>query len=498
MRSVLIRKRISTLLMGLALAALAGLIPACAMEAGTIGGAAGSDQRSDTDGTNDADHGGDDASPRDDATATPSDDVTDDHDVATTEDAASDTSPEDTGPAPEDTGPAPDDTTPPPQDTTPPDDVPPASVCGNGQVENGEVCDDGNRVDVDLCNNTCTAARPAPGPLTPVFSVPSPTTEDSAMEDEVLRLFHMIAPGSEVRISIYEWSRTRFVGPLGDAVDQGADVRLVLDGGGSSQEVLDALNTRLGAGRIHRCVHADHTACIGDKINHNKFFLFSALTDGSRNVVVQSSANLNGGQVNRHNNLVIIRGDRALYDFYRAYWEDLNAERSNLDYYRSITGDGGTKAYFYPRASGDTILSVIDNIHCDAGATVRVAMAFFTDGRDEIATALAGKKRAGCDVRVIIGTYDDSPGTRVMAALNGANVPVFVAPDSAGNVHSKYMIIQARYGAGSTVEKLVFTGSHNYTGPALRRNDEALIRVADGAVYDAFLANWNAIRAQLR
>jgi len=44
---------------------------------------------------------------------------------------------------------------------------------------------------------------------------------------------------------------------------------------------------------------------------------------------------------------------------------------------------------------------------------------------------------------------------------------------------------------------LVFTGSHNYTGAALRDNDETFLRVDDAAVFDAFMANWNTIRAQI-
>jgi cysteine-rich repeat protein len=36
-----------------------------------------------------------------------------------------------------------------------------ASVCGNGILEGGEQCDDGNRVGTDLCRNDCTINLPA-------------------------------------------------------------------------------------------------------------------------------------------------------------------------------------------------------------------------------------------------------------------------------------------------------------------------------------------------
>jgi cysteine-rich repeat protein len=41
---------------------------------------------------------------------------------------------------------------------------PPAPVCGNGKVETGEQCDDGNRVSGDLCSAQCTVEAPPPPP----------------------------------------------------------------------------------------------------------------------------------------------------------------------------------------------------------------------------------------------------------------------------------------------------------------------------------------------
>ena len=64
-------------------------------------------------------------------------------------------------------------------------------------------------------------------------------------------------------------------------------------------------------------------------------------------------------------------------------------------------------------------------------------------------------------------------------------------------VHSKYLLIRARYAAGDEVETLVLAGSHNYTRGALESNDEALMRLNDAASYNAFLAHWNRMRAAL-
>lgn len=41
-------------------------------------------------------------------------------------------------------------------------------LCGNGRMDSGEVCDDGNRVSGDGCSSSCTVEAhykcPAPGP----------------------------------------------------------------------------------------------------------------------------------------------------------------------------------------------------------------------------------------------------------------------------------------------------------------------------------------------
>ena len=45
-----------------------------------------------------------------------------------------------------------------------------SQICGNGQLESGEICDDGNAVNDDTCSNVCT---------TPIFS---PTCGDGEVQ----------------------------------------------------------------------------------------------------------------------------------------------------------------------------------------------------------------------------------------------------------------------------------------------------------------------------
>ncbi|MCB9584530.1 MAG: hypothetical protein H6718_03995 [Polyangiaceae bacterium] len=335
-----------------------------------------------------------------------------------------------------------------------------------------------------------------------VFTVPLPGgANDTTIETKLGELAKAAVPGSQIRISLYHWSRQAIAYRFVDAQKAGVDVRVVLDPTNKNDQGDDwvgvaTLKSELPSGHVTVCNDsAGQGACIGSNtgINHNKFFLFSELKDGSKNVVVQSSANLTTTQLHKHNNMVIIRDDKALYDAYLSYWTDMQAQQQNLDYYRSFDGDTGTKAYFYPRASGDTILGVLDNVTCDAGTTIRVAMAFFTTARSEIADKLVSKRSQGCGVTVVLD--GENLNTTIASTLKSGGVNLYLYPTgSAGEgLHSKILIIHGTY-TGTADRGLVWTGSHNYTGPALRGNDEALLKLDDPDVYAAFDANFAAIR----
>jgi hypothetical protein len=227
-------------------------------------------------------------------------------------------------------------------------------------------------------------------------------------------------------------------------------------------------------------------ACIGSNINHNQFFLFSELADGSKNVVVQASANFTKTQTELWNNLVIVRDDAALHAGYLQYWTDLKAQKLNPNYYTVVDGTSNVRAYFFPRESGDTVGGVLDNANCP-GTNLRLAMAIFTTGRQNIADKLVSLKKAGCSVEAVLGT---GAAPEIISTLESGGVNVLPFEAVTGeSVHSKYLLIDGTYN-GAADRKLVWTGSHNYSDNALRDNDETLLKVDDAAVFDAFLDNW--------
>lgn len=380
---------------------------------------------------------------------------------------------------------------------------------GDPGRDSGVAVPDAATPDVDAGPPDLDAGVPDAGPRPPdagtslppfetVFSHRSDTdAPDTTIEDRIIALVDAAVPGSRIRVAMYTFTRATASAALVRAHDRGVDVRIVLDGGadGAGSEV-GALRTGLGAANVHLC-DAPGTSCIGTGIMHDKFFLFSELSDGSRDVVVQASHNLTNAQLSMHNNAVIIRGDDLLFGAYEHTWNDLFSDVENASYYRIDDGALATRVYFFPRGSGgDTSVSILDNVTCDGTARVRVAMAFFTDARSAVADALARLARAGCDVRVVAGDASIPVGTTVASTLTAAGVQLTRYPTRSGwDLHSKYVVIDALYAGSTTHRRLVFTGSHNWTGPSLTDNDEAQLRVEDDGVFDAYLSDWEHVRA---
>jgi phosphatidylserine/phosphatidylglycerophosphate/cardiolipin synthase-like enzyme len=335
----------------------------------------------------------------------------------------------------------------------------------------------------------------APGPpLQALFNDPT-IPGDRALEAKLEEFLASAPAGATVRATFYHLTRLSPAQALVAAQARGVNVQVVLDKD-NRNAAYDVLKAGLPAANLTLCTKHDG-GCIGSGINHNKFVLFSELTDGSKNVVWQSSANLTNSQLEMHNNTVVVRDDAVLYEGYRKYFDDLRAQRANPNYYRTFDGAGATtRAFVFPRASSDTVVNLLDNVRCERGhGSLRVVMAFFTNARVAVAKKLASLKRAGCSVETLLNEGDDA-GPNVLAALRAGGVTVRRYPRSIAAIHSKYLLLDSIY--DGEPRTLVFTGSHNYTGAALRSNDEVLLRVDDPTVFAAFEADYAKIRTITR
>ncbi len=311
------------------------------------------------------------------------------------------------------------------------------------------------------------------------------------------------------------------------AAKRGVTVRLLLDSDNTLEpgythygDYFRALELKYPKFRVSFCPIG--RGCIGmahpGSNNHNKFFLFSR-TNGSKRVVVQSSANLTKANSTTYWNNAVTLVNSGLYSDYVAYFNDLWAQRPALDYGR-VAVSGKAKVWHFPMIAADPVATTLDtDVGCTGNTTVgskgrteiRVAMKDFY--RIEVAEALWRLADRGCLVDVaydVPATFQPYLGQSeaVVAALSrpltrpGGRVRLFLAgPATAENpkrrlIHSKYMLIAGRF-AGKKNTKVVFTGSHNLSYGSLRDNDETLLRITNARIHDQFRTNFSRIVSTL-
>lgn len=356
----------------------------------------------------------------------------------------------------------------------------------------------------------------------PVFN--DPTSADPARQNAVRdRAREFIAAadtGSTIRMAMYHLWDTTVAQELSDAhTARGVNVQVVLDETSFSDPAgspasYDTLKAALGtditkSSYVTLC--AAGRSCLGAStsgINHNKFLLFSSVGGGAvTQAVLQMTSNLTPSNYSRYwNSAVAFAGNPTLYSAYTSYFTAL-AQQDRAHWTYTYAGAGDYKAYFFPRAGTtddtDTVVNALDNVGCtwtDSAGTHRTAIraAMLKITRQAVADKLRALAAAGCTVDLVYsesdsGTWNALHGqtrltTRCYQHDHDAD------PGTPNRiVHSKNLMIDGMY-AGA-LDKLVFTGSHNWSGPALRDNDEAMLRITTPSVYDAFVTNFGQVRA---
>ena len=92
-------------------------------------------------------------------------------------------------------------------------------------------------------------------------------------------------------------------------------------------------------------------------------------------------------------------------------------------------------------------------------------------------------------MEVAVVSHPQETSAEILQILRNGGVTVHLLLP----IHSKYLLMDAVY--EGTRRQMVFTGSHNYTGPALTENDETLLRLAHPQLYADFLADWQRLAA---
>lgn len=412
----------------------------------------------------------------------------------------------------------------------------------------------------------------------PVFNNPKgPQAEQNAILGHIGRLIGGATPGSTIKISLYAFGSSWTADRLAEAHRRGVNVQVLVDDdtiseawmGQSGKTVRDKLNTAFAAvppsgttyGTSWFRVCEYNKPCLADStiggVNHNKFFLFSRTTGSGSpntgipvdNVVVQSSGNLTGQDLSSlWNDAMTVVGNQALHAGYTTYFDRMataQADKSRVKDYPVDVEAGDAKAYFFPRASTDVVINILNTVGtgvegeapkdgkypgchgnsaghgtADGRTVIRIANGHIS--RPAVAQKLWEMAEEGCYIDVVYGKLADyeAPGEHRETAywltrstklgkislhrlankgLSGPAQTDGTAPDSGSTSHTKYMVIDGSYKAKKD-QRIVFTGSHTFTGMALTDNDETLLKYEDKSanaeVFNAYVANFRAQRAQ--
>ncbi|KDN17421.1 phospholipase D-like domain-containing protein [Amycolatopsis rifamycinica] len=349
-----------------------------------------------------------------------------------------------------------------------------------------------------------------------IFNTPPENGDrDHSIETRLVRLTDGTPAGAEIHISLFSWTRPALAEAVKAAQARGVKVRIALDGAADDDPANTAMLILKSAGltQLVFCgTGGDNTGCIAHdgsphSINHDKLWMFSE-TEGKKDVVVIGSYNLTTVQGNMFNNALLTHGDPDLYAFYLGHMQKMLAQKKNNDYFADAgyhkTLTTMVTSYLSPRADSrggdseefatDTWAQLLKYItKYETGCSLNVVQANIADSRTPVVDELVRIGKLGCKVRIV---YDDM-GTAALSALKGkANVTLkkfhTTANDREITVHSKYMLYTGNY-SEKAGRSLVFTGSHNISGAALRDNDEILIKVENAAISAAYQDNFGTI-----
>ncbi|MEV4252583.1 phospholipase D-like domain-containing protein [Spirillospora sp. NPDC049652] len=337
----------------------------------------------------------------------------------------------------------------------------------------------------------------------PRFNLPSKDKNKAGALDLYIKsLIRHTPANAEIDVAVFRLRTAGMAKELVNAQKRKVRVRVVLDNDSLSQNrgVYDYLARHLGTNTKKSSwivVCPKNRGCIAPSTkgvwgkNHNKFYAFSQTFD-SKNVVVQTSGNATGGMYADYNDAYTVV-DRKLYGAYRSYFYALAKHKPNGDYYRQ-TWSGKRAVAFFPKASGDPVVDVLNRVGCN-GTTIRLSSGIFN--RTEVAKALSRLDDQGCDVRIVAATF----GTGTLKALakpgrHGGPAVHYFTGDAVNHAHSKYLLIDGTYNGRR--HRIILTGSHSYTVDALRYNDEAVLTLMDSSAFPQYVSNFAKVYGAAR
>ena len=325
---------------------------------------------------------------------------------------------------------------------------------------------------------------------------------DTKIMDTLIHYLKYTPKGAEVHVSVFLFSYDPLVKAIMEAYSRGVNINLAIDNGReeSEQENKETILQLMSALKSPSRVVTIKSDASGTAINHDKFVLFSEifLPNGiARDVVFSTSHNFILAGTKKIQDAVVL-SNKKLYEAFLNNWNEiaLRAKSGMKNFtYKEVDLDS-LRAYFFPRRKNgawdvvDTYLEIFDKISDYSTANVRVVMSDWS--RVEVAEKLTELQKKGVKVEVIAKDKSGDPILEELDRLKAAGGYVKVIKMSEKNNHSKITLIRGTW--EGKPQKLVFTGSHNYTYNALKNNNEVLLMLRN----DKFFKDYNDYFEELK
>jgi phosphatidylserine/phosphatidylglycerophosphate/cardiolipin synthase-like enzyme len=386
------------------------------------------------------------------------------------------------------------------------------------------------------------------------------------IEQASIGFFDRVPKGGTIRIAMYEFRSTPILNALKRASNRGVLIKAAVDGVVDDSDKyyheeikkLDGNNINVnGDTKGNEIVLCDKNvvdkegipkkvgACIGEGINHNKFFLIDkickfGLTSNNNcrtppgislddsifynDIVLQSTHNYTGTERPKHNVALAFFTRPDLYNYYKVYHHDLldygARGASNLNYNKSAALNGANsfvKVHLFPNSAEDAVLDSLNKVYCKQTSlsSIRIAIAHMSGTRSRVIIEKLKQLNAeGCLISIILsssisigGDYENA--AKELEKLRKLGVKISTYPSEGyGDIHAKYILIDAPYGIGSNEnspnQKVVSFGSHNLNTPSQTLNDETWITLTkpsdstDQVVYNIFKKSFEALETAIQ
>lgn len=321
--------------------------------------------------------------------------------------------------------------------------------------------------------------------------------------DNLVALLDATPDGATVYMSIYLFDYADLVDALERAAARGVNLHLMLDlsredSQKSNPHTISQLKEKLPESTDLVIVDSDAGST---SINHNKFVLFSQITTATgsaTNVIFQTSHNfiLSGTRKMQDG---IVLSHQGLYGAFQNYWQDMKQGAQQgmkaYDYKEYHDATKGITAYFLPKRrdsksyGDDSTIEFLDRVE-PSSAVIRIGMSDWTNARINIVEKLSELQDQGATIELVVKNSIDASVLDGLRALEdkGAYLKVYNMTESSQakvNIHSKFMLIEGVWD-GQQAQVLI-TGSHNFTGNALRYNNETMVLLKDHILYSDYI-----------